>query len=314
MEQETYIDRTMPEEYGSLITQNDYDHILDLSLAYLYTKGTVNKVSNGTIYMKFDDQEYESRLGFDNLVRKCHKHDLEEWAVVITEHFSKYKLNKSALNYIFKDFEFAAQLLKPLVKPNGTIPRDFINDFVHRTDFEETNTFIVIDFEDKFQFVRLDNMTEWETSVEDLFYIAQQNVNKEAIEIRRVDWGDLSFYALFNGNFSVSYLLDLQKNLPDAIGELGSFVAIPTKGVAIVFPIEAMNTLANFIQTITGLVSQYYTEDESPITDNYYWYHDNKFHLFPYQANDNQKTLFPPPALIALLENGKTEDDEDDEE
>lgn len=298
----------MPEEYSNLITQSDYDAILDLSLDFLSTKGTVNKVGNGTIHMKFNDHEYESRLGFDNLVRKCHKHDPAEWVNVVRDHFGKYKLNKPALDYIFKDFEFAAQLLKPLVKPDGTIPADFLKDFVHRTDFEETNTFIVIDFEDKFQFVRLDNITEWGISVEDLFYIAQQNVNKENIEIKRIDWGEIFFYALFSGNFSVSYVLDLAQNLPQCIGSLGTMVAIPTKGIAIVFPIETMQHLVSFIQTITGLVVQYYNEDESPITDNYYWYHEGQFHLFPYEVSDSQKTIYPPLQLLQL-----TRDEEEDE-
>ena len=303
----------MPEEYGNLITQSDYERILDLSLAYLTTKGTVNKVGNGTIYMKFDDQEYESRLGFDNLVRKCHKHDPQEWNSVISEHFSKYRLNKPALEYIFKDFEFAAQLLKPLIKPAGTIPAEFVQDFVQRVDFEETHTFIVIDFEDKFQFLRLDNISEWEVSVEDLFYIAQQNANKEPIEMRHINWDEMSFYALFSGNFSVSYILDLKTNLPEAIGTFGTFVAIPTKGVAIAFPIESMQSLVAFIQVITGLVMQYYNEDESPITDNYYWYYDEKFHLFPYQVGDGNKTLFPPLELLVLMGNDGSQEEDNEE-
>jgi hypothetical protein len=305
-------DRTMPEEYGNLISQSDYEQILDLAIAFLTTKGSISKISNGTIYMKFDDQEYESRLGFDNLVRKCHKHETHEWSDIINDHFGKYKLNKSALNYIFKDFEFAAQLLRPLVKPQGTIPDNYLKDFVQRTDFEETTTFLVLDFEEKFQFLRHDNITEWETSIEGLFYVAQQNVNREQVEVRQVQWGDMSFYALFSGNFAVSYLLDIEHNIPNAIGSLGTMIAIPTKGVAFAFPIEDMALLIQFIQTITGLITQYYNEDESPITDNYYWYHKGKFHLFPYEVRDQHKIIFPPKVLLQMLKSDDDNDEDDD--
>ena len=156
----------------------------------------------------------EIHISLDNLVRKCKNADAAEWEEIITLHFSKFPTNEAALNYIYKDYEFAGKLLKILIKPNGSF-RKIEDQLIYRVDFPGTQSYLVIDFDDKFHFVNSQHINEWEQSINDLFLDALANTAEEKMEIARIDLDEESeVFAFFSGDYAASYMICLLYTSP----------------------------------------------------------------------------------------------------
>lgn len=183
---------------------------------------------------------------------------------------------------------------------------------VYRADFPSTKSYLVIDFDDKFHFVNAQNIAEWEQSIDDLFLDALDNTAKEKMEIVKLDLdqGNEAF-AFFSSDYAASYMIDLQKNAPFAVGDLGAIVVIPTKGAAFAYPINN-GLVMEFISSFNPLIEKIYNEDEYPITDDYYWYYQGKYEQFPTKTdNENRYFISMPDKLIRLLAIAEAEQDDD---
>lgn len=321
MSSHSAFDRKLPEQYEHLISQQQYDEILDICIAILTQQGTVQSIQDGTICMGSWGEHKEIHISLDNLVRKCKGSDRQDWEGIVSYHFSKFPTNESAINYIYKDYEFASTLLKILIKPKGTFQK-IENELVNRIDFPGTRSFLVIDFDDKFHFVNSQHINEWEQDIEDLFIDALINIEKEKIESACMELPDgKEVFAFFNGDYAASYLIDLEKNAPETIGEMGAIVAIPTKGAAFAFPIND-DDIMRFIISFNPVVEKIYNEDEYPIIEDYYWYYEGSYERFTtHPTEDGRYMMMIPEHLLMLMaaydrEHNATDDDdiEDDEE
>lgn len=308
------IDRKLPQQYEHLIDQMQYTTLLNICLEVLGKQGTVQSVTDGTIKMGNWGEHKEIHISLDNLVRKCKNADAAEWEEIITLHFSKFPTNEAALNYIYKDYEFAGKLLKILIKPNGSF-RKIEDQLIYRVDFPGTQSYLVIDFDDKFHFVNSQHINEWEQSINDLFLDALANTAEEKMEIARIDLDEESeVFAFFSGDYAASYMIDLQQNAPFAVGEMGAIVVIPTKGAAFAYPIND-ERIMEFIASFNPLIEKIYNEDEYPITDDYYWYYNGKYEQFPVQTDEkNHSFITIPDRLIILLAINNNNDDEDEDD
>src|SRR5262249_16137591 len=150
----------------------------------------------------------------------------------IYEHFDKLKDHTSAYNYLFKDLEYAAQFLRVLIK-GADIHENQLDQFIHRCDFPETNTFLLIEFEEQFKYLIKEDIAEWSKTTDELFDIAIGNTPAEEIEVKQYSFCDkFLVYIFFSGDFSSSLMLDLAARAEFAIGSYGSMIAIPAKGTS----------------------------------------------------------------------------------
>jgi hypothetical protein len=297
------IDKKMPAQYHTIIEQADYEHLINIVIDTLTRFGIkINRCKAGVFYLSLQNDERELQAGLDNLIKSVHKVERENWLKVVESHFarlSKFKEQEKAYNFFFKDFEYAQQYLRLLVKDEDALPANLSQDLVQRVDFPGTITILVFDFDDQFRFLTTGDIQEWEVSAFELFEIAQQNVNREAIEVQEMIWNEkYPIYAFFSGDFAVSYLLDFEKNAEFGIGEFGALLAIPTKGAAFVHPIQDENVL-KIIETIHPLVDQFYTNEPGCINQHYYWYYQGKLETFP----TTKSTIQLPQELARLFKN-----------
>lgn len=311
VEQKPIFDRKLPEQYEHLIDQTQYEAILDICMDVLSKQGTVQLVQNGIIKMGNWGEHKEIQISLDNLVRKCKNADSSEWNDIVNLHFSKFPTNEAALKYIYKDYEFAGSLLKILIKPDGSF-RKIDDQLIYRIDFPGTQSYLVIDFEDKFHFVNVQHINEWEQSIEELFLDALENIAKEKMEIAQLDLDENNeVFAFFSGDYAASYMIDLQKNASFAVGNLGAVVVIPTKGAAFAYPINN-GLVMEFISSFNPLIEKIYNEDEYPITDDYYWYYEGKYEQFPTHTDkENRYIITIPDKLIMLLTIAEADQDDD---
>src|ERR1700760_1408174 len=104
-----------PDHYKGIIAPDDYKKVLDMALRYHAEKGLkVISTGEGEIVAEVNGEEQHRNL--DNLVRLLHAGNRSEWTRIVNEHFDKLRDHRPAYNYLFKDYEHAAPLLRVLIK------------------------------------------------------------------------------------------------------------------------------------------------------------------------------------------------------
>lgn len=296
----------LPDVFTHLISQQDYELLIRFSVQYFNeNKISIRAVENGIIKATSgNDKGEEVQFGLDNLVRKVIKAEKEQWHSIINDHYSKLRQNhKSAYNYLFKDFEYASQFLKLIIKDRNFIRTDFMQKMVHRIDFPETCTMLILDFEEQFRFLMWDEITEWETPAQDLFAIALHNVAKEKVAVMNGDFkNEQQLYLFIESNFAASYLIDIETNAPHAVGNFGALVTIPTKGIGLAHPINNFGVIA-VAGGIAPLVMHYFNENEGSINTYFYWYYHGRFEMFPLHTDTEGQVILHLPAKLEQLLN-----------
>lgn len=292
-----FFDRKRPDFYLGIVTKLEYAEILKISERECARLGKITSIQAGTIKLITQENEEEVSFHLDNLVRKCHYNDRTEWTTIIKNHFGRYPLDKSKAKFLSKDFEYAKPLLKVLVRSIDNIPEGM----VHRIDIPETSSFLILDYDERFHFLMEKDIQEWNIPKNELFEIALANISIEKIDIQEVLWADkFELFSFFSGDFSASFMLEIGKNAPFSIGKYGAIVAIPTKGSAFVHPLDE-NTVLAFIHVFEKTFHSFYTEDEVPISNDYYWFYKDKFTAFKIAKENERHTLCLPDSLEKLL-------------
>lgn len=291
----------LPAHVASWISIDDYNQILRLTIDQLSLKGVIESITDeGVVHVQFDGQKGPTRFYMDNLLRKCVAADAAEWAAVVTGHVKILPINSAAIAYIYKDFEFAAPLLKVQVKPIG-FAQDILHDCVYRQDFPQTNTFLVIDFNEALHYVRRSETSEWEASDTYLFEVALDNVSREKPDLSGHTLTDeLPLYTLFHHDFAVACAIELDRNADEAVGPYGAVVNIPAKGSVFIHPLEA-DTVVDYIAASHEMVQGFYTDEVYTVNAEYYWYYQGNYSLFPMRVEGNRAYLSYPDELRGLL-------------
>lgn len=290
----------LPEDYSNLINEKGYEIFLNKCLLVLKDLGyNVSSFENGDIVYKKENSQ-EAHFYLDNLLRKYIQADENEKDKEIQLHFAQLKDQTKAYEYLYKDFDYAKQFLKVLLKADDILPNN--DDFVYQNNYPSLLTFLILDFEDQFHYVKRNEFHLWETDELELFEIAKENIRKEEIEIKQYNYEDkYDVFVLLNGDFSASYTLLVEQELDFAIGQFGTLVALPTKGTAFLYPIEKDDVL-DVIVTIYPTIEQFFNEDPGNITLDFYWYFNGQYQIFQKEPNDDGTiTINSPKKLTELL-------------
>ncbi|WP_427874152.1 hypothetical protein [Flavobacterium sp. MMS24-S5] len=295
----------LPEMYKGIVTRDEYNFVMNTAIQYHEENGIIiTKIDEGEIVTEING-EIEHRY-LDNLVRTLSGNKDGNWRNIIYEHFNKLKYNSSALDYLYKDFSYASQFLRVLIKGENFIFPDKIDNYISRIDFPKTNTFLILEFEGKFHYIRKEESLEWHQTEEELFEIAISNIPTNEIETKIYDLhSKFKIYTFFSGDFSASYILNFKKDPNYIKGKFGTLISIPTKGTALACPIENENIL-ELIEIINPNNEKFYHKDPGNITLNYYWLYNNEFDIFPTEKakeNSDEITIKLPEKLLDLFVN-----------
>jgi len=292
----------LPEDYSNLIDEKSYEIFLQKCLLTLKDLGyKVVSFNNGDIVYETENS-LEAHFYLDNLVRKYIQVNIGEQDIVIQEHFNKLKDQSKAYTYFYKDFDYAKQFLKILLKADDILPNN--EDFVYLKNYPNLLTFLVLDFEDQFHYVEKSKVHLWKIDEIELFEIAKNNLRKEEIEIKQYTFEDkYDVFVLLNGDFSSSYTLLIERDLDFTIGQFGTMIALPTKGTAFLYPISDADIL-DVIVTIYPAVEQCFDEDPGNITLDFFWYFNGQYECFKKETNDDgTMNISKPKNLAGLLNN-----------
>lgn len=290
----------VPEKYKNLISESDYFTFVQRCMDVLKDlKIDVVSCNYGDIVYKGKNKQ-ECHYFLDNLVRLYVQADNKDKLSEIRNHFSKLQETPYAYEYLFKDFGYAKQFLKVLIKPTVMLPK--LDNFVTRLDYPNLYTVLVLDFEDRFHYIRKDEADLWEVDYDFLFETALENISNENMDLRKHQFDDrFDVYVLLSGDFSASFSLLINSHLDFAIGKYGSLISLPTKGTVFIHPISNKDVM-NLTTPLFKEMEKFYYEDPGNISMDFYWYDKNKFEKFDVESNDDGSiTLIMPSDLKKIL-------------
>jgi len=274
----------IPEGYESEISSEDYKRIVDLSVLITSKRYTIDFVKDGTIQLK-KGQDIEA-LNLHNIISKCMAAgEKSQWEKVISEHFKNLFISLDEQKKIDPlNFESIKKYLSIRIYPAETVnKRGGAVSLVAKVDMEGTYTLLMLDLPGAFTAVQKKIFDQWNKDFAEVFRIAQANINNQRVEkaTQHFDIDDVNIEVCFLGDedYAASYALDLMHNAPEFVGEWGSVVAVPNKGIVDICKIsrEKPVDFVKFIQLTKPLVEKAYAEHPQPISNQFFWYYKGKF-------------------------------------
>ena len=292
----------IPEGYENDISKTDYKKIVDIAVPVVAKRYSIDFVKDGAIQLK-EGQEMQI-LNLHNLIGKCVAvKDKSQWDKVIQGHFENLFSSIDEQKKIDPtDYQSVKKYLSLRIYPEEYInQRGGISSLISRKDLEGTYTLLMLDLPGAFTPVQKEMFSFWKLDTPVVFKVAQENINKQQIEKVTqsfdTDGGKIEISFLGNEDYAASYALDLMNNSPEFVGEWGSVVAMPNKGLVDICKVSKDKPLdfVKFIQQSKQLVEEYYQQHEQPISDQFFWYYKGRFTriMVLTEANGNINVISP---------------------
>jgi len=299
----------IPPGLENAISPDDYHFLVDTSIAVIAERFRIDSVSGGTIRLA-KGQELGG-FNLDNLILQCAAvKDRTVWPAIIRDHFQK----------IFSSVE-EQQKIDPSnywsVKPYLSLriyPQDVIGQhggpdaLVTRVDLEGTYTVLMLDLPGAFTPLAKNVFDGWKRNKADVFRTAQDNVDSQHVEkvskTTDMQGTQLEVTVLGNEDYAASYALDLGKNSPELVGDWGSAIAIPNKGLVSICKISPGKPadFVKFIQLTYPYIERAYQQHPQRISDQYFWYYQGTFTRIRVETNgDGDINVIAPYGLGQLM-------------
>lgn len=299
-----------PEELKHLISQDDFNSILDFATVNLIEKGHKNiSLEDGLLlYDTLGESEISIQINFLNLVKSILCEERKDWQVKTAEYLDRLNQDNELEEEVLLNFEKAKVYLTVRLHPIKTYEdepqKSHIETLVFKAEIPETYSMLALDLPTRFHFLTVDEINVWSKEKSTLFEIAHKNLrNKiENIQAQQHDWDGAIFYTLFDGDYSAAYCIDFANNCNNLIGENGSLISFPTRGSVFVHPISDKGQFNIGYNHIAEKTNMFFDDDPGPISRNIYWFYENKFKLFEMTYSNRELTYNIPKQLNEILD------------
>jgi hypothetical protein len=278
------INYTVPEGYETDINAKDYKKIVDFSLPIIAKRYKVDFLKDGTVQLvKGQDMKL---LNLHNLILKCvETSDKSSWDKVIQGHFNNIFATIDEQKKITpQNYESIKKYLSIRIYPKTTINQQGKKEsLVLKSDLEDTYSLLMLDLPGSFTPVDKPIFDLWKKDISEVFKVAQQNINKQDVQkiTKDIDVDGTNIEMIFLGNedYAASYALDLLTNSPELVGEWGSVVVMPNKGLVDICKISKNKPVdfVKFIQKVKPLTDKSYSEHPQKISNQFFWYNKGTF-------------------------------------
>jgi len=291
----------------------DYKTLVDLSVPIIAERYKIDSVKDGAVYIINKGQRQAFNL--HNLILKCKPvTDRNLWKDIIREHFEAlFSAFEEKEGIDLENFENIKKYLSIRIYPGDYLAeRGGVSGFISRSDLEGTLTLLMFDLPTAFTPVSRQLLATWKKDSSEVFKIAQNNINSQSIEkvTQSFDMDGAKIEVSFLGheNYAASYVLDLANNSPELVGEWGSVVAVPNKGIVDICKVSKSNPVdfVKFIQRAKQMVEASYFNHPQRISKDFFWYYKGKFTKISITTGpDGNINVVAPYALGILMAEDK---------
>ncbi len=300
------LDYTIPEGYEDLVTAKNYKYFVNKVAKELRKNYTIVGMTNGAIELESEDY---MAFNVQNLLTLCSQAPKKEWALLIEQHVDAiYQSREKQKELNYANFEAMVPYLSIRIYPDGFVEKyGATNPMVVQKDLEGTSSVLMFDLPTAFIPAYQEYFDQWGKSMEEVFAIAQKNVNKQVFEkeSKKVEDARIPFevHILVEENYGASIALDLAANVPEFVGDWGAVITIPNKTVAMICKVSKEEPLQfmSFIETFQALTEQFYNDHPQRISTDFYWYYQGNFTKINRTINDGQLQVVAPMGLMELM-------------
>lgn len=289
------VDYRLPSRYVDVLIPKEYQKVVDYTLAYLNTRGTIESLNNGIIHFQTNGEQYD--LGLDNVVRKCaNQTDRSLWRAIVERHFDNYFLLEQNISKLSMEvFDSVKNNLCVRFYPINNSKQfgaEWQNSMVTRCDLPNVYSVLMLDVAGGFVSIDQQQIALWQQNSDTLFRIALDNMQQHSPKIVYTQWTNSQPYFQFaETNYAAVAALNLPYFIPDQVGKYGTVFAIPTKGLLMGYPINDPESFKHFIRYVYPAVTYFHADQPGAITTDFYWYYDQKFEKIQLKALPDQDTF-----------------------
>lgn len=274
----------IPSGYEKNINKDDYKKIVDAAVSVISKRYTIDYVQDGIVQLK-SGQNIPAFPLHAILKRYIAVGEMSKYNTIVQEYFEyAFSAIDEKLKVDPTNYETIKQYLTLRIYPLEMInQRGGVASVIGRTDLEGTYTVLMLDLPRVFSPVDKAIFDRWKQDTTSVFKIALENIDKQQVEkvTKSFDVASSKIEVTLIGEetYAASYALDLIHNAPELVGEWGSAVAIPNRGLVNVCKISKDKPVdfVLFIQKFKPLIEKYYSNHEQPISDQVFWYYKGKF-------------------------------------
>jgi hypothetical protein len=251
------------------------------------------------------------QYGVINLAQICNQVPSHEWPQRIADHFDALAAaakDHEQFNVRAAEFEQVKDLLAVRIGDEGSLPTDKL---LFRRDLPGTISYLVFDLPNSVESVPRELPEKWGKGVDELFFLGLANVKQSAKpEIEQVEIQRGVSFTAYTGEsfFTASFALMLDE-LPDAVGEHGTLVAIPHRHTVLFHRIENADAIFA-VQRLGVLAINLDEQGPGSISPNLFWYRAGRFVDLPFRIEGEDFHFRPPEEFMEMLNNlpaGKTQ-------
>ena len=301
------INYSFPEGYENEISKKDYKYLVKESVKAISKNYEIASIEKGVIKLK-EGQDY-SILNLHNLILKCSVSDKENWQELINFHFQgMYESMEKQKQLDPNKFETLVDYFSIRIYQESFVTQNGdIDNLIIKKDLEGTLSLLMLDLPSAFTPIQKEMFDLWGKTIDEVFKIAQKNVNKQefvkATESIEVNGEKIDVNFIENQDYGASLALDLEVNAPEFVGEWGSVIALPNKGIINICKVSKDRPLdfILFIQKFKPVVEQFHDQHPQPISTDFYWYYNGQFTKINVVENDEGVNVISPAGLTKLM-------------
>ena len=296
------ISYTIPGGYERDIRKEDYRRLVDISIPIISKRFQITRIENGAVQLTEGAEMHT--LNLHNLILKCvAEKNKSKWNEVIEAHFNNLFASLDEQKKIVpENYEAIKKYLSLRIYPAEMVAaRGGTEALVVKTDLEGTYTLLMLDLPGAFTAVQKSMFALWNQDTAAVFKVAQANVNSQQIEkvtqLFEIDGSNIEISFIGNEDYAASYALDLLHHSPELVGEWGSVLAMPNKGLVSLCKVSKEKPLdfVKYIQRTMPRTIKSFQEHPQPVSDQYFWYYKGKFTRIAViaEANGNINVISP---------------------
>lgn len=301
----TKIEDQIPDKYVHLVSERQYFRVLAYICRYFdQTSYGPIEIDDGQLTLKDGAETLD--ISLDNLIKRLPVQAEEDWKTAIYNYFDQL-LERTETKELFANFQLAKEFLTLRLYGDQIDTHSEQDELVFRQDLAGTYSVLSLDLPTKFQVILKSEIESWQIEEKTLFKIAQENANRQSVEMAHGYWEETEILAVISNEYAAIKLLDLEKNFSKSVGQHGALIAAPTKGTVFIHPIRTLDTgLKEALSLIIKQANLIYESDPGPITRNLYWYYQGSFHAFTMKVTQEGISYQLPADLQGYLEDQDT--------
>jgi hypothetical protein len=245
-----------------------------------------------------DQEGGDSRLGLDNVARRCREMEPGEWVGFITDHFRRVSDGTQRARRSEDLHSVAHRVLVRLSQPLSD--RQMAEMVWWKSVEEKVVVVLVVDHPDSMSYVTRRMVEESGEPGEHWLEVALENLrgqtNPEMLEPIDADTGIL--LCCTGDAYDAPRALVLDSLLPEA--PFGALVGVPNRDRLLVLPLQP-SALAK-LHFVKLVAQQSYRQAPYPISNEVFWVRDGRWLRIPVEIRGTNINVTPPDEFVAVLQ------------